>query len=225
MLSLPSEWAFNIYSKKGTEATEAQNGQNTGKFFWRKHCKKIPKSSTLDLKLYFYLAVHIHRKEQTCRLARSHTHTDRYSQTISESAKIQTEQEVNYCTSKVGQSAEPSHWHFPLPGSLTQLKKIRYLTVKLSGCVRNSKCYLQRLSVRVCVKRKWAEEQELPSVCVVWSQGLFSVSLSRCLRPSALRRWSGPDGSSCADWPDAAVPTNACSDFGCKDVDVQQNVC
>ena len=184
MLSLPFKWAFNIYSKKVTEATEAQNGQNTGKFLWCVHGKKISKSSTLDLKLYFYFTVHIHRKGKTCRLARSHTHTNRYSQTISESAKIQTEQELNYCTSKVGQSAEPSHWHFPLPGSLTQLKKIRYLTVKLSGCVRNSKCYLQRLCVFVLKEMSRGAGVTICLCCLI--SGLFlclAFSMSSAVSP------------------------------------------
>ena len=80
MLLLTSNEPFYLYSKKGTEATEAQNGQNTGKI------------GKLDLKLYHHFTVHIHRKGQTCRLARSQTHAYRYSQTISESAKIQTEE-------------------------------------------------------------------------------------------------------------------------------------
>lgn len=52
-----------------------------------------------------------------------------------------------------------------------------------------------------------------PSVCVVCSRLSCSVWLSRCPRPSALLRWSGPGGTSWAGQPDTggiAVPTGAC---------------
>lgn len=54
-----------------------------------------------------------------------------------------------------------------------------------------------------------------PSVCAVCSRLFCSVWLSRCPRPSALPRWTGPGGTSWAGQPDTggtAAPTSACWD-------------
>lgn len=107
------------------------------------------------------------------------------------------------------------------------------LALSLSWRKQNSKikCVWMLVSTSVCVclpLRTKSGEQELPSVCVVWSHLSCSVLLSRCLRPSALQLWWGPDGTIWAVWPDPdsiTVPTNACSDCGCRDGDAQRNVC
>ena len=111
-----------------------------------------------------------------------HMPTDTVRQSVNQPRFKQ--KKLNYCTSKVGQSAEPSHWHFPLPGSLTQLKKIRYITVKLSGCVRNAECYLQRLCVFVLKEMRRGAGVTICLCCLI--SGLFlclAFSMSSAVSP------------------------------------------
>lgn len=40
---------------------------------------------------------------------------------IQTQSKTQSDKELHNSTSKVGQSAQPGHWHFPLSGFVTKL--------------------------------------------------------------------------------------------------------